>query len=67
MRNELESVRRVWLVGVWEGRIPQLYLPSSGSDRIYEVVKVNGSKRRTWFIGDDSIDGMPLLEDESGN
>jgi len=46
---------------------PQLYLPSSGSDRIYEVVKVNESKRRTWFIGDDSIDGMPLSEDESGD
>jgi hypothetical protein len=36
---------------------PQLYLPCSNSGRIYEVVKVNGAKRRTWFVGDDSIDG----------
>jgi ribonuclease H2 subunit B len=41
---------------------PQLYIPytsSSGAEAIVEVCKVGGAgvKRRTWFIGDSTIDG----------
>lgn len=37
---------------------PQLYLPnisSEGVESVYEVVKVSGGARRTWFIGEDDI------------
>jgi hypothetical protein len=36
----------------------QLYLPhvtDNGDEAVYEVVKVSGGARRTWFIGDDDI------------
>ena len=38
--------------------LPQLYLPyeSDGRHVILEVVRLNGAKRRTWFIGDSTID-----------
>lgn len=39
---------------------PQLYLPyitAAGQDVVLEAAKLNGSQRRTWFIGDSGIDG----------
>lgn len=38
----------------------QLYLPyttAAGQDVVLEAAKLNGSQRRTWFIGDSGIDG----------
>ncbi|WWC91594.1 uncharacterized protein L201_006540 [Kwoniella dendrophila CBS 6074] len=43
---------------------PQLYLPyvnSAGHETILETVKINGSQRRTWFIGDNGIDAGNIL------
>ncbi|KAK8853116.1 hypothetical protein IAR55_003817 [Kwoniella newhampshirensis] len=42
----------------------QLYLPytrSCGGENILEVVKINGSHRRTWFIGESGIDAGTIL------
>lgn len=39
---------------------PQLYLPyvtAAGQDVVLEAARLNGSQRRTWFIGDSGIDG----------
>jgi hypothetical protein len=41
--------------------LPQLYLPYTspdGTQKISEVVKINCSHRRTWFIGTSEIDSM---------
>ncbi|ORX40686.1 ribonuclease H2, subunit B [Kockovaella imperatae] len=43
---------------------PQLYLPyvsPEGKETVLEAVKLNGSKRRTWFIGDSQIDAGTVL------
>jgi ribonuclease H2 subunit B len=40
---------------------PQLYLSyttASETQQILEVVKINCSQRRTWFIGESGIDSM---------
>ncbi|WWD03580.1 hypothetical protein V865_001634 [Kwoniella europaea PYCC6329] len=39
---------------------PQLYLPN-GESSILEVIKLNGSQRRTWFTGDNTIDAGNML------
>ncbi|WWD19530.1 hypothetical protein CI109_103991 [Kwoniella shandongensis] len=42
----------------------QLYLPyttSTGIESVLEVVKINGSHRRTWFIGESGIDAGSIL------
>ncbi|WWC71895.1 uncharacterized protein I206_105854 [Kwoniella pini CBS 10737] len=42
----------------------QLYLPytnSDGQESILELIKLNGSQRRTWFIGDSGIDAGNIL------
>ncbi|WWC64461.1 uncharacterized protein I303_107071 [Kwoniella dejecticola CBS 10117] len=43
---------------------PQLYLPyvdARGQETILEVIKLNGSQRRTWFIGESGIDAGNIL------
>ncbi|KGB76950.1 hypothetical protein CNBG_2788 [Cryptococcus deuterogattii R265] len=43
---------------------PQLYLPyvtAAGQDVVLEVARLNGSQRRTWFIGDSGIDAGTML------
>ncbi|WVO12513.1 hypothetical protein L204_100113 [Cryptococcus depauperatus] len=43
---------------------PQLYLPyetPGGNDALLEIARLNGSHRRTWFIGDTGIDSGTLL------
>ena len=42
----------------------QLYLPHTspeGVQSVYEVVKISGGARRTWFIGDNDIQGQRHL------
>ncbi|AAW45309.1 hypothetical protein CNBH3810 [Cryptococcus deneoformans B-3501A] len=42
----------------------QLYLPyttAAGQDVVLEAAKLNGSQRRTWFIGDSGIDAGAML------
>ena len=55
------TVRLVVLADEFGADLPQLYLPCASTanqpERILEVVKIGGSKRRTWFIGDSKIEG----------
>ncbi|WVW86043.1 hypothetical protein I302_108081 [Kwoniella bestiolae CBS 10118] len=39
---------------------PQLYLPN-GESSVMEVIKLNGSQRRSWLIGDNTIDAGNML------